>query len=60
MRSYVAVSGSIFALIVVAHVWRAAVEGPGMFEQPSFIMLTAAAGGMAVWAWRVYRKLPKG
>lgn len=60
MKCYLAVSGSIFALIVVAHVWRAAVEGSGMFRQPLFIILTAAAAGMAVWAWRVYRKLPKG
>ena len=60
MKCYVAVSGAIFALIVAVHVWRACVEGFAMFENPVFIILTAAAAGMALWAWRVYRKMPKG
>jgi len=58
MKSYVAVTGTMFALIVAAHVWRAWVEGPGLLRQPVFVMLTALSAGVALWAWRVYRKLP--
>lgn len=59
MKCYVIATGTVFALIVVAHVWRAFVEGPWLLKEPSFIILTAAAAGMAIWAWRVYRGLPK-
>ena len=60
MKCYIAVSGTIFALLVVMHIWRASVEGAGILKQPFFIIPTVLAAGMAIWAWRVYRKLPKG
>lgn len=59
MKCYVIATGIVFALIVAAHIWRACVEGLWLLREPSFIILTAAAAGMSIWAWRVYRKLPK-
>jgi hypothetical protein len=60
MKCYVITTGTVFALIVAAHIWRAFVEGSGLFKEPAFIILTLAAAGMSLWAWRVYRRLPKG
>jgi hypothetical protein len=59
MKSYTLATGTAFALIVVAHVWRAFVEGAWLLKEPSFIFLTGAAVGMSIWAWRVYRGLPR-
>lgn len=59
MKCYVITTGTVFALMVAAHIWRAFVEGPGLFKQPFFVILTAAAAGMSLWAWRVYRSLQR-
>lgn len=59
MKCYVITTGTVFALIVVAHIWRAFVEGAWLLKEPTFIILTAAAAGMSLWAWRVYRGLQK-
>jgi hypothetical protein len=60
MKGYVITTGTVFALIVAAHIWRAFVEGASLLKEPSFIMFTAVAAGLSIWAWRVYRGLPKG
>ena len=55
MRAYVVTTGVIFGLVVVVHVWRAVVEGPHLATDPSCILITLAAAGLWVWAWRVLR-----
>ncbi|HEV7776898.1 MAG TPA: hypothetical protein VGO76_08540 [Luteibacter sp.] len=59
MKAYVITTGAIFALIVIAHVWRIAVEGPALAGSPIFILFTLAAAGLALWAWWVLRRLPR-
>jgi hypothetical protein len=59
MKAYIATTGVLFALIVVAHVLRVADEGLQLAADPVYILLTAAAAGMAGWAWRLLRLMPK-
>ena len=59
MKAYVITTGSVFALIAVAHVWRAIAEGPQLATDPVFIALTALALGFSVWAWRVLKAMPR-
>jgi hypothetical protein len=54
MRAYILTSGSIFALILVAHVLRIFQE-PHVLREPFWILLTLAAAGLAFWAFRVAR-----
>ena len=49
MRAYVAVTGLLFALLAVVHVWRSTVEGPGVWN-PFYIAVTAIAVVLAAWA----------
>ncbi len=58
MRAYVATTGVIFGLLVVAHVWRAVVEGPHLATDPWYILITLAAAGLCLWAWRVLKSAP--
>ncbi len=58
MKAYVITSGSIFGLIVVAHVLRIIAEGPRLLDLP-YILLTVAAAALSLWAWRVLRLLPR-
>lgn len=55
MRAYVTTTGVIFALLVIVHIWRVAAEGRGVVNPP-YVLITAAAAAMSVWAWRVLRQ----
>ena len=50
MRAYVLVTGSIFALVVVAHVARMIVESPALATDPAYLALTILAAALAIWA----------
>ena len=58
MKAYIVTTGTLFGLIVVAHVLRIVAE-PHLAADPWYILLTAAAAGMGVWAWRAARGLPR-
>ncbi len=53
MRTYVATTGVIFALLAIAHVFRVVQEGQQLAADPFFIGTTAVAAAMSAWAWRV-------
>ena len=59
MKAYLATTGTVFGLMVVAHVWRAVAEGPAIVKNPVFILLTAAAAALSVWAWRLLAAMPR-
>jgi hypothetical protein len=52
MRTYVAVTGTLFALLVVAHAVRAFYE-PVQLQDPWFIGFTVLAIAVAAWAGRL-------
>ena len=58
MKAYIVTTGTLFGLIVVAHVLRIVAE-PQLATDPWYILLTAAAAGMSVWAWRAAKSLPR-
>ena len=55
MKTYVITTGTVFGLLTVAHVWRALEEGQHLATDASFVLITVAAAGLCVWAWRVLR-----
>ncbi len=59
MKAYVITTGIVFGLVTLAHIWRAIEEGPGLAEQPWFILLTIAAAALCVWALRLLWRGPK-
>ena len=59
MKAYVVTTGSLFALLAAVHIWRAIVEGPSLATQPTFVIPSAVAVGLAIWSWRVFRTLRK-
>lgn len=57
MKAYLVTTGVIFGLITAGHVWKAIAEGPQTARNPLFLVLTALAAGMCVWAfWLVSRR----
>lgn len=59
MKGYVVTTGVIFALIVVAHVWRVIEEGARLLSDPWWVTMTLAAAGLSVWAVRLLRLVDK-
>ena len=57
MRAYVATSGIMFGLLVIAPVARLAVEGPRAFHSPIFLLASVLSIGMLVWSVLVFLRL---
>jgi hypothetical protein len=55
MKAYLMTTGVVFALITLAHIVRIVMEGPYLLKEPLYIVLTLAAAGLSVWAWRLLR-----
>ena len=56
MRTYTIVTLIIFAAIVVAHVARVVAEGARVVKEPLFMVATAIAVGLCVWAITLLRR----
>jgi hypothetical protein len=50
MKAYLITTGTVFALITVAHIWRAVVEAH-LATDPVFVPLTIASTALSIWAW---------
>ena len=59
MKAYVMTTGTVFALLTLAHLMRIVVEWPHPARDPLFLLITLAAAGLCLWAWRLLR-LSKG
>lgn len=55
MKVYIAITGTIFGLITVAHVWRMVVE-PHVRTEVDYIVLTALSASLFVWAMSLLRR----
>jgi hypothetical protein len=56
MRAFLATTGVIFLLIVIAHIARVVDEGTRLLYEPEFLPLTGLALGMAIWAGVLFRR----
>lgn len=55
MKTYVLITGVIFGLLTVVHIWRMMVE-PELATDPWFILITLASATLCVGAWWVARR----
>jgi hypothetical protein len=59
MKAYLATTGTIFALIALAHLLRAIAERSLLATDPSHYLLMSALGvisaALSVWAWSLFR-----
>lgn len=60
MRTYAIATGVVFALLVVAHVWRIVAESRELAREPWFIGVTLLSALLSGWAFYVARKAPRG
>jgi hypothetical protein len=59
MKTYLITTGTLFALVAVAHLLRTIAEWPRLTTDPGFILegpgLGVLAGAIGFWAWRLLR-----
>ena len=59
MKSYLITTGTLFALVAVAHLFRTIAEWPRLTTDPGFILegpgLGVLAAAIGFWAWRLLR-----
>jgi hypothetical protein len=59
MKAYLMTTGTLFALLALAHLWRIIGEWPRLITDPWEILEAAigvAAGALCIWAWRLFRR----
>ncbi|MFN8575043.1 MAG: hypothetical protein U0132_23525 [Gemmatimonadaceae bacterium] len=56
MRTYIIVTGTLFALITVAHIARMVAEHMAPSHEPAYLGLTLAAAALSGWAFRLLRR----
>ena len=56
MKTYVIATGLIFGMLALAHIWRIIWENPNLLADPMYLLITAAAAGMGLWACLVLRR----
>jgi len=54
VKTYVALTGTVFGLITLAHVLRVIQEGPGVLNV-WWLLLTVTTAALSVWAFRLVR-----
>ena len=59
MKAYLLTTGTVFALIAVAHVWRVIAESNSLARDPWFVLITFLAVGLSIWAFRLLRLVPR-
>lgn len=55
MKAYVMITGALFGLLTLAHLWRIIEEGPVLATDPWYVLITVAAAALCLWAWRLLR-----
>jgi len=55
MKAYLVSTGGLFGLITLAHLWRIIDEWPHLATDPLYLLLTAAAAALCLWAWLLLR-----
>jgi hypothetical protein len=56
MKAYLVTTGAVFSLITVTHIWRMIAEGSHLAADPAYLLLTAVAAALGVWAWLLLRR----
>ena len=55
MKAYLSVTAGLFGLVTAVHIWRAVLERE-LATEPWFILITAAAAFLCLWALRLLRR----
>jgi hypothetical protein len=53
MKAYVMITGAVFGLLTLAHIWRVIAEKPHLAREPWYVLITAVGAALCLWAVRL-------
>lgn len=53
LKAYVAVTGTVFGLLTLAHLLRILEEGSHLATDIGWVLITVASAGLCAWAFRL-------
>jgi hypothetical protein len=56
MKAYVMTTGAVFGLLTVVHTWRVVAEGAHLLKEPGWMLITATAAALCLWAVSLLRR----
>ena len=56
MRAYVALTGALFALLTIVHLWRVIDIEPHLARESWFVLITLVSAALSVWAIVLLRR----
>ena len=59
MRAYVVTTGILFGLVTLAHLLRMLYESRALATDPGYLLITAAAAALCVWACVLVLRRPR-
>jgi len=60
MKAYLLTTAILFGLITLVHIWRAIAESATLARDPWFVLITALAAALCLWAFRLLRRSAPG
>ncbi len=55
MKAYLITNGTIYGLIVLAHILRVSAEGSQLAKDPAYVALTLLAATLSIWSFSLLR-----
>ncbi len=55
MKTYVMTTGALFGVLTVLHIWRMIQESRDLATDPWYLLITATAAVLCLWAVRLVR-----
>jgi uncharacterized membrane protein len=55
MKTYLWVTGTVFGLLTVVHIWRMVIESMAPAREPWFLLITAVSLALCLWAFGLLR-----
>jgi dolichyl-phosphate-mannose--protein O-mannosyl transferase len=59
LKAYIIVTGVVFGLLTLAHVWRIIEEGSHLATDVSWVLITVASAVLCIWAFRLLWRSPR-
>jgi hypothetical protein len=59
MKAYLLTTGTVFALLTLAHIWRVVAESRSLATEPFYVLITIASAALSIWAFRLVRATPE-
>lgn len=59
VRAYLIVTGAVFGLLTLVHIWRIVEEGSHLATDVPWVLITVGSAALCIWAFRLLLRSPR-